>query len=387
MEAMKAFFADIVNAAPPPESALCLPDATALPSPEDFNSGPITVDEILRAAWRSRGGKAAGLDEVPVEALRVPAVAASVAPIMNGLLDGEPAPEEWRRSLIVPIPKRPGTLKIEEHRGISLMSCAAKIFNKVLLHRVQPVLEPYLRSEQNGFRQHRGTCHQILALRRVIEGAVKFQTAAVVIFVDFRRAFDSIDRRSLGEVLATYRVHPRLVNGILALYRDTSAAVLTSDGQTEAFNTSSGVLQGDTLAPFLFILLLDWVLHVAVPDEGNGFLLARRVGRRSPEQSVSVLGYADDLALVSSTTAGAQAMFSSLVSTARRIGLQVNSVKTKVMHVPGPQMDIFFEEEPLAACTSFVYLGGQIPNCSDDFLRRKRLAWAALGRLRVVFAS
>lgn len=385
--AMRAFFAQIVNAAPSQPSALRLPDATALPSPNDFASCPLTVSEVLRAAWQSRGGKATGLDEVPVEAFRTPAVAASVTPIMNGLLNGERAPVEWRQSLMVAIPKKPGTLRIEEHRGISLMSSAAKIFNKVLLRRVQPVLEPFLRSEQNGFRPNRGTCQQILALRRVIEGATKFQTSAVVIFVDFRRAFDSIDRHSLREILNTYRIHPRLVNGILALYQDTSAAVLTSDGLTQQFGTTSGVLQGDTLAPFLFVLILDWVLRVAIPDDNNGFLLTRRAGRRVPERRISVLGYADDLALISSTVAGAQAMLSSLVATARRVGLSLNAAKTEVLCVPGPQADIFFEEAPLPTCSSFVYLGGRVPSCSEDLLRRKRLAWSAFGRLRAVFAS
>ena len=384
---MRAFFSEIVNAEPPDPSALDLPDGTALPSHEDFNSSPISVSEVLQAAWKSRNGKAVGPDEVPVEALRVPVVAAAVTPIMNGLLDGKQAPEEWRKSLMVAIPKRPGTLRMEEHRGISLMSCAAKTFNKVLLRRVQPVLEPFLRPEQNGFRPHRSTCQQILALRRVIEGATKFQVNVVVVFVDFRKAFDSVDRHSLAEVLNTYNVHPRLVKGILALYSQTSAAVLTPDGLTEEFGTSSGVLQGDTLAPFLFVLLLDWVLRVAIPDDTNGFLLARRVGRRVPEQRISVLGYADDLALVSSSASGAQAMLNSLVTTARRVGLQLNATKTEVLCVPGPQVDIFFEEAPLPTSTSFVYLGGRIPNCSEDLRRRKRLAWRAFGRLRAVFSS
>jgi exonuclease III len=384
---MRDFFAQIVNAEPPDLSPILLPDSTALPAAEDFNSGPITVSEVLRAAWHSRGGKTPGVDEVPVEALRVPVVAASVTPIMNTLLDGERAPAEWRKSVMVAIPKKPGTLKMEEHRGISLMSCTAKTFNKVLLRRVQPVLDPYLRSEQNGFRPLRGTCQQILALRRVIEGATKFQTSAVVVFVDFCKAFDSVDRRSLSKILAAYKVHARLVRGILALYEDTSAAVLTSDGLTDEFDTSSGVLQGDTLAPFLFVLLLDWVLRVAIPDDTNGFLLARRVGRRVPEQRISVLGYADDLALVSSSAAGAQAMLNSLVTTARRVGLRLNAAKTEVLCVPRPQVDILYDDHPLASCTTFVYLGGRVPDCSGDFLRRKRLAWSALGRLRAVFAS
>lgn len=78
-------------------------------------------------------------------------------------------------------------------------------------------------------------------------------------------------------------------------------------------------------------------------------------------------------------------MLNSLVRTGRRVGLQLNAAKTEVLCVPGPHGDIFFDEEPLPVFI-FVYLGSRVPNCSED-LRRKRLAWAALARLRNVFAS
>ena len=84
---------------------------------------------------------------------------------------------------------------------------------------------------------------------------------------------------------------------------DATASVLTSDCETEEFCTRSGVRQEDTLAPFLFVLLLDWLQRLAIPDDNDGFLLQRRVGRRLPEQRISVLSCADDLALVSSTAA------------------------------------------------------------------------------------
>ena len=115
-------------------------DSIALPSPEDFDSGAISVSEVLKAAWQARSGTALGPDEVAVEALSVPAVAASVVPLMNGVLDGESAPTEWCKSRMVAVPNNTGALKIEEHRGISLMPCAAKLFKRVLLRRVQPVL-------------------------------------------------------------------------------------------------------------------------------------------------------------------------------------------------------------------------------------------------------
>ncbi len=388
LEKVQTFFSNIVNAEPSPSTtALSLPDNTSLPSMEDFNISPITFEEVMRAARESRCGKSMGPDEMPPEVLRLPKVVDAIVPIMNSILDGGPAPPEWRKSLMVAVPKKPGTVKIEEHRGISLMSTAAKTFNKVLLRRLLPVLNPFLRPEQNGFRPQRGTCQQILSLRRIIEGATKYQTPAVIVFVDFQRAFDSIDRRCIGGVLSAYNVPPRLTQAITAMYHNTSASVLTADGETAVFNTSSGVLQGDTLAPFLFILMLDWVLRVAIPDDSNGFLISRKIGKRHPEQRVSVLGYADDLALVSCSSTGAQTMLNNLVAAAHRVGLRVNPRKTEVLHVPGPNINISLEGKTLAVCNKFSYLGGQVPCCRDDFRHRKSLAWLAFNRLRVVFNS
>ena len=85
----------------------------------------------------------------------------------------------------------------------------------------------------------------------------------------------------------------------MALYRNTTAAVITPDGLSDMFSTTSGVLQGDTLAPFLFVLLLDWVLRTAFPTTEDGFLLRQRTSSRHPELRILALAYADDLALLS----------------------------------------------------------------------------------------
>uniref|UniRef100_A0A1I8FEM9 Reverse transcriptase domain-containing protein n=1 Tax=Macrostomum lignano TaxID=282301 RepID=A0A1I8FEM9_9PLAT len=81
-------------------------------------------------------------------------------------------------------------------------------------------------------------------------------------------------------------------------------------------------------------MVLDWVLRTALPTDDDGFLLRRRVGRRQPEKRLSVLGYADDLALLSSTVEGAQRQLDRLVAVAASVGLVVNMQKTVVLCVP-----------------------------------------------------
>uniref|UniRef100_A0A1I8IUA0 Reverse transcriptase domain-containing protein n=1 Tax=Macrostomum lignano TaxID=282301 RepID=A0A1I8IUA0_9PLAT len=258
---------------------------------------------------------------------------------------------------------------------------------------IAPVLDPYLRPEQNGFRPHRGTVTQILALRRVIEEARIRQLTLILIFVDFRKAFDSVVRDALPEVLRAYNVPELLISAVMALYHGTTAAVSTPDGLSDFFETSSGVLQGDTLAPFLFILVLDWVLRTALPSNDDGFLLRRRVGRRQPERRLSVLGYADDLALLSSTVEGAQRQLDRLVAVAASVGLVVNTQKTVVLCVPDDTEAAIFcrgadgQASELPRCQQFVYLGGLVPDVREDLRRRRGLAWAAFRSIRSVLQS
>jgi hypothetical protein len=101
--------------------------------------------------------RAPGPDKLPVAALRLHPVAKALANIATGIMRQEsPAPAEWLVAEIVPVPKKPNATSLDAHRGISLMSCAAKAFNKVLLRRIEPSIDPLLRTEQNGFRRKRG---------------------------------------------------------------------------------------------------------------------------------------------------------------------------------------------------------------------------------------
>ena len=83
------------------------------------------------------------------------------------------------------------------YRGITLTAIAAKIYNLLLLNRIRPELETILRKNQNGFRQKRSTVGQILTVRRLIEGVKAKNLKAVIMFVDFSKAFDSIHRSKI----------------------------------------------------------------------------------------------------------------------------------------------------------------------------------------------
>ena len=101
----------------------------------------------------------------------------------------------------------------------------------------------------------------ILALRRLIEGIKSHDLNAVIICIDFKKAFDSIDRGKMLEMLAAYGIPSIITNAIALFYGNTEARIITHDGETEFFKISKGMLQGDTLAPFLFIITLDYIMR------------------------------------------------------------------------------------------------------------------------------
>ena len=125
-------------------------------------------------------------------------------------------------------------------------------------------LDCHLMKNQNGFRSGRTTTSQILVLRQLIEGVKDKNLEAILIFIDFKKAFDTIHRGKMIAILKAYRIPEELVTAISIMYDYTTAKVITPDGETETFNILAGVLQGDTLAPYLFVIVIDYVTRTAL---------------------------------------------------------------------------------------------------------------------------
>ena len=211
---------------------------------------------------------------------------------------------------IIPIPKKGDLCLGSNYRGISLTSLVSKTYNFMTLNRIRPHLDCHLRKNQNGFRSVRTTTSQILALRRLIEGVKDKNLEAILIFIDFKKAFDTIHRGKMLAILKYYGIPEELVKAISIMYEDTTSNVITFDGETETFNILAGVLQGDTLAPYLFVIVIDYVMRTALlgREYKLGFQLRKRKSRRVPAITITDMDFADDIALVSECIKEAQEM-------------------------------------------------------------------------------
>ena len=155
-------------------------------------------------------------------------------------------PRHWTIINIIPIPKSGDLTKTDNYRGISLSFVVAKGNNRMILNRIRPKLDPWLRINQNGFREKRTTTSQVLALRRIIEGMKRKHLPAVMTFIDFKKAFDG---GKVMKILRAYGIPALIVQSISDVYDNTSAMVLTSDGETDTFPILAGILRDDSLAP------------------------------------------------------------------------------------------------------------------------------------------
>ena len=226
-------------------------------------------------------------------------------------------PDEMLLTGILPIPKGTSSFNPANSRGISMIPVITKLFNRMLLDRIRCHVEPLLRFNQNGFRPERGTREQIFAIRRIIEEVIRYNLPAVMTFIDFSKAFDSILRSKLPEILAAYRIPPLIIKAILALYTNTKARVMTPEGITMEFLTNLGILQGDVLAPFIFIVVLDYILRNSVDkDPSLGLTLHKARSRRYPAIHLSDLDFADDLAAISDSIVDNTQLCQSIADTA-----------------------------------------------------------------------
>ena len=103
----------------------------------------------------------------------------------------------------------------------------------------------------------------------------------------------------MKQILLAYGTPEEIVSAIMMLYKNTKSMVRSPDGDTDFFNITKGVLQGDTLAPYLFVICLDYIMRSATENNANlGFTLQQQRSRRHPPKMITDADYADDLCII-----------------------------------------------------------------------------------------
>ena len=207
-----------------------------------------------------------------------------------------------------------------------------------------------------------------------------------ILFVDFTKAFDSIHRGEMEQILLAYGLPKETVAAIMILYRNTKVKVRSPDGDADYFDIVAGVLQRNTLAPYHFIICLDYVLGTSIDKiKENDFELKKK--RRYPAKTITNADYADDIGLLANVPAHAETLLHSLERAAAGIGPHVNAHKTKYMCFNQTGDISTLNGNSLKQVDKFTYQGSSFSFTGTDIDTRQTKVWTATDRLSVVWKS
>ena len=265
----------------------------------------------------------------------------------------EKIPNEWQYGIINPILKDSSSDKRIplNYRGIALTSSVYKAYCSFLNKRLNTWAETnnILTDTQNGFRQKRSTIDHLSSLTSIIENRKKLKKSTFVGFVDFKKAYDSIDRSLLWSKLTMMGVKGKLLDSLRSIYEQVKYCVKVNGYKTDWFDVSVGLKQGCLLSPMLFNLFIDDLAKV-LEQSGNGVLV--------DGIKISCLFYADDLILIGDSPEDLQHLFDILSQWSNNNGMNINIDKTKVVHfrTQSVQQTVF----PFQCC-------GQTVSCTDRY--------------------
>ena len=375
-------FRELLNR-PTPEAPPDIPPAeTELP----INCNKPSLAEIKKAIKTLKNGKAAGPDEIPAEAIKadIDTAATILHSLFSKIWEKEELPAEWKEGIIIKLPKKGDLRDCNNYRGIMLLSVPGKVLNRILLERMKEAVDPKLRDQQAGFRRNRSCADQIASLRIIVEQSLEWNSPLYINFIDYEKAFDSVDRQTLWKLLRHYGVPEKFIALIQCTYQGMSCRIAHAGQVSDSFEVKTGVRQGCLLSPFLFLLVIDWIMKSTTTGRNNGI-------QWTLWTQLDDLDFADDLALLSHNHTQMQEKTTHLESTSAGTGLKINRKKTELMRmnttVSTPVTvggDIIRETE------TFVYLGSVFDKqggTDRDVKARIGKARAAFAMLKNIWAS
>ena len=190
---------------------------------------------------------------------------------------------------------------------------------------------------------------------------------ATILFVDFAKAFDSIGRGKMEQILFAYGLPKETVATIMMLYRNTKVKVCSPGGDTDYFDIVARVLQRDTLARYLFIICLDYVLRTSTDKiKENSFKLTKERSRRYPPKTITDADYTDDTSLLTNAPTKAETLLHILKQAAAGIDLHVNAHKTEYMCFNQTGDISTLNGSSLKLVDKFTYLGSSVSSTETN---------------------
>jgi sorting nexin-29 len=288
-------------------------------------------------------------------------------------------PSSFKEGLSLPLLKqtkdgaRPDAANPDNYRVITMSNVDAKLFGLVILSRLQHWASQHglISGTQNAFRPRRNCEQHVLTLHEVISSRSHAGRTTWGLFIDFKKAYDSVNQDALWRVAETAGIPANLIR-VLRNWNTGRTATLDINGErTAPYPITKGVPQGDVLSPWLFNLFLEPLLREIQQDEGIQGVAA--FGRRFKE-----LVYADDIVVLSESLDEVQYVLDKVIKWGKDWGLElgVGNKKTEIVafsHQPRPQ------QQGVAAAPAPVIVGGLTVQVVDEYKYLGYMATRGMG--------
>ncbi|KAJ4439572.1 hypothetical protein ANN_07699 [Periplaneta americana] len=239
-------------------------------------------------------------------------------------------------------------------RGISLLLTSYKILSNIFLRRLTPYVDEIIGDHQCGFRRNKSTTDQIFCIRQIMEKKWEYKGTVHQLFIHFKKAYDSVKRDVLYDILIEFGIPKKLVRLIKMCLSETYSRVRIVQFLSDAFPIHCELKQGDALSPLLFNFTLEYVIR-KVQDNTEGMEL---------NGLNQLLVYADDVNMLGENTG-------ILLEASKAIGLEVNPEKTKYMIMSRDENivrngNIKIENLSFEEMAKFKYLEATVTNINDN---------------------
>jgi len=356
------------GAIPPVNNAITF-DPLPLTEAEDHPS----LEEVREAISSLKNNKSTGTDNLPAEIFKHggPILLEHMHSLICKIWIDERMPDEWRMCTITPVHKKGDKLECSNYRCIGLLNVAYKILSKIICNRMEPHMRNTIGNYQCGFRPGKSTIDQMFALRQIMEKTREFNRTTHHLFIDFKAAYDTIDRQKFFDAMAELNFPAKLINLSKMILACTLCAVKVENGLSSYFQTHKGFIQGDGISCSYFNIALEKIIRDAeIVTHGTIF-----------NKCQQILGYADDIDIIGWTKEDVEKAFLNLEQNAQQMGLKVNETKTKYMLATKNDnirrratAYIKMGRYNFEAVENFIYLGGffntEGDGCSLEINRR-----------------
>ena len=344
----------------PPES----PD-NCIPAHNEALNKPFDESDIFKQIKKLKNGKACGFDMILNEFLKnsPTEMVTLLCKYFNTILTTGIIPDDWYIGVIIPIYKNKGDRDdVDNYRGITLLSCVGKLFTCLLNSRLNIYLEnnKLLGEEQAGFREGYSTVDHIFTIHTIIDIFLANKKRLYCAFIDYRKAFDTVDRTSLWSKLINLNITGNILTVVKNMYEGAKSCIRHNSQFSDFFACNVGVRQGENLSPLLFSIYLN-DLAGFLSDKCDGINLTYEDDNVDIYIHLYTLLYADDTILISQNPEDLQIMLDSLHDYCEKWKLVVNISKTKIIVFSRGKVTRLpewkFGQENIDVVQDYTYLG------------------------------